>query len=184
MHEVQVRFETTDASVRVVNHGPPKRMAPLWRWLLRVGKDYQFHDDWTTHFSPVYSVYEHWWMDADGRRESMVRWRLFIFFTPVDDKRTAVLTLAYARSRYPGPMGAVRLFRGPMKRMLSHEIDLDVDILASLADHNPALEGMKLSRFDRVLGLNRERIERIYRGLADTPAAASGADGASRLEHA
>jgi hypothetical protein len=23
---------------------------------------------------------------------------------------------------------------------------------------------MKLSRFDRVLGLNRERIERIYRG--------------------
>jgi hypothetical protein len=24
---------------------------------------------------------------------------------------------------------------------------------------------MKLSRFDRVLGLNRERIERVYRGV-------------------
>jgi hypothetical protein len=33
-----------------------------------------------------------------------------------------------------------------------------------LADKNPDIDGMKLSRFDRVLGLNRERIEAIYRG--------------------
>jgi hypothetical protein len=39
-----------------------------------------------------------------------------------------------------------------------------VRILEGLADKNPNIEGMKLSRFDRVLGLNRERIERIYRG--------------------
>jgi len=25
---------------------------------------------------------------------------------------------------------------------------------------------MKLSRFDRVLGLNRDRIERVYRGIS------------------
>jgi hypothetical protein len=31
-------------------------------------------------------------------------------------------------------------------------------------DKNPNIEGMILSRFDKVLGLNRERIQRIYRG--------------------
>ena len=43
-------------------------------------------------------------------------------------------------------------------------LGLDVRILEGLADKNPSIEGMKLSRFDRVLGLNRERIESIYRG--------------------
>jgi hypothetical protein len=30
---------------------------------------------------------------------------------------------------------------------------------------------MKLSRFDRVLGLNRERIDRVYRGRVAEPVA-------------
>ena len=50
-----------------------------------------------------------------------------------------------------------------MRRKLDYEIKLDVRILEGLADKSPGIEGMKLSRFDRVLGLNRERIERIYR---------------------
>jgi hypothetical protein len=37
-------------------------------------------------------------------------------------------------------------------------------MLENLADKDPGAEGMKLSRFDRVLGLNRERIQKIYRG--------------------
>jgi hypothetical protein len=48
---------------------------------------------------------------------------------------------------------------------ISHEVDLDVRILAGLANKDPNIAGMKLSRFDRVLGLNRERIDRVYRGL-------------------
>ncbi len=49
-----------------------------------------------------------------------------------------------------------------------HEVWLDTQILAGLADKSPNIDGMKLSRFDRVLGLNRERIERIYRGERGT----------------
>ncbi|GIW79594.1 MAG: hypothetical protein KatS3mg105_1401 [Gemmatales bacterium] len=94
----------------------------------------------------------------------MVGWRLFIFCSPIDDNNTAVTTLAFTKSRYPGPAGGVRLFRWLLIPKLAHEIDLDVQILENLADKNPSIEGMKLSRFDRVLGLNRERIERIYRG--------------------
>ena len=42
-------------------------------------------------------------------------------------------------------------------------------ILEGLADKNPNIDGMKLSRFDKVLGLNRDRIERIYRNHAAAP---------------
>jgi phenylpropionate dioxygenase-like ring-hydroxylating dioxygenase large terminal subunit len=164
MQEVEVRFEPTPHSVRVINSGPPKQV-PFWlRWLLGIRPHYQFNDDWTTYFSPVYSVYDHWWSDPGTGRESMVRWRLYIFFTPIDEGATSVLTFAFTKSRYPGPHGAVRLFKWMIRRMLDHEIHLDVRILANLADKNPGIDGMKLSRFDRVLGLNRERIERIYRG--------------------
>ncbi len=166
MHEVQVDFLPTDTSVRVVNRGPHKRIFPLFRMLLGIGQDFQFMDDWTTYFSPVYSVYDHWWQDPVSGQESRVRWRLYIFFVPADERETAIFTFAYTKSRYPGPAGGVRLFKWLLVRKLDYEIRLDVRILEGLADQNTAIDGMKLSRFDKVLGLNRERIERVYRGRA------------------
>ncbi|HLN30526.1 MAG TPA: Rieske 2Fe-2S domain-containing protein [Gemmataceae bacterium] len=164
MPEVEVQFLPTADSVRVVNVGPAKPI-PLWlRFLLGVRSRYRFHDDWTTHFSPVYGVYDHWWADARTGREGLVRWRLYIFFVPRDEDSTTVMTFAFTRSRWPGPTGCVALFKWLMVRMLDQEIRLDVGILENLVDKNPHVEGMKLSRFDRVLGLHRERIEAIYRG--------------------
>src|SRR5205823_6431249 len=87
-----------------------------------------------------------------------------IFFVPVDETTTALFTFAFTKSSYPGPYGGVRLFKWLMRRQLDHEIQLDVRVLEGLADMNPSIEGMKLSRFDRVLGLNRERIDKVYRG--------------------
>lgn len=164
MAEVSVRFEPTDTTVRVINVGPSKPMNPLLRLLIGVRRGFLFYDDWTTHFSPVYSVYDHWWADPSGRERSKVRWRLYIFFTPIDDNRTALMTFGFAQSTWPGPAGGLRLFRWLMRRHIDREIKLDLAILKGLASHDTRVEGMKLSRFDRVLGLNRERIDRVYRG--------------------
>lgn len=166
MQQVQVRFETTDTSVRVINHGPSKPITPFIRLLLGITPKYQFNDDWTTYFSPCYSIYDHWWSNPKTNRESMVRWRLYIFFVPIDDNNTSIVTMAFTKSRYKvGPTGGVRVFKWLLINNLKYEVDLDVKILGQLADKNPSIEGMKLSRFDRVLGLNRERIDRVYRGL-------------------
>jgi nitrite reductase/ring-hydroxylating ferredoxin subunit len=164
MHEVKVRFEPTDTTVRVINVGPTKRINPIFGLLLNVRRGDLFHDDWTTHFSPVYSVFDHWWTSPDGSRESMVRWRVYIFFVPVDECTTRAISVTYARSRYPGPGGGLRPFRWLFRRKIDEEIRADVDMLRHMADLNPDIEGMKLSRFDRVLGLTRERIKSIYRG--------------------
>ncbi len=134
MHEVQVRCEPTETAVRVINHGPPKRVAPIYRLLLGIRRGFVFNDDWTTHFSPVYSVYDHWWSHPETGRESLVRWRLYIFFTPLDEHETALTTFAFTKSRYPGPHGLMWLAKWLMRRKLDHEIRLDVRILENLAD--------------------------------------------------
>jgi phenylpropionate dioxygenase-like ring-hydroxylating dioxygenase large terminal subunit len=164
MHEVKVRFETTDASVRVINVGPTKRLSPIFAAMIGVRRGDLFHDDWTTHFSPVHSIFDHWWTSPDGSRESMVRWRLYIFFVPVDENTTQAVSITYARSRYPGPAGCLRLFRWLMRRKIDEEIRADVSMLHHLADYDPGIDGLRLSRFDKVLGLTRERIRSIYRG--------------------
>ena len=64
-------------------------------------------------------------------------------------------------------MGGSRLTR-PEAHVLALRLRLDVRLLESLADKAPTITGMKLSRFDRVLGLNRERIDKIYRGFTST----------------
>ena len=166
MAEVSVRYETTDATVRVINYGPPKSLSAILNFLIGIRRGYQFNDDWTTHFSPVYSVYDHWWSDPATGTESKVRWRLYIFFTPIDANETELTTFAFAKSTWPGPAGGLRLFRWLLRKNLDKEIHLDIDILHGLASYETGIEGLKLSRFDRVLGLNRERIERVYRGGA------------------
>jgi phenylpropionate dioxygenase-like ring-hydroxylating dioxygenase large terminal subunit len=165
MHEVNVRFESTPTTVRVINSGPAK--VPAWplRLLLGIRKHYDFRDEWTTHFSPVHSVYDHWWADPATGRENLVRWRLFIFFTPIDYATTNVTTFAYVKSRYlVGPAGGARVFRWLMRWKTDKEIRQDVRVLESLASYDTSIDGLKLSRFDKVLGLNRERLERVYRG--------------------
>jgi len=57
----------------------------------------------------------------------------------------------------------MRLVRWLVRGKIDREIRLDKEILEGLADQSASLEGMKLSRFDKVLALNRERINRIYR---------------------
>jgi phenylpropionate dioxygenase-like ring-hydroxylating dioxygenase large terminal subunit len=164
MHEVQVRFETTPDSLTVINAGPTKRINRIFAWLLRIRRGDLFHDRWTTRFSPVHSVFDHWWTSPDGTRESMVRWRLYIFFVPQDEKTTRIFSLTYAKSRYPGPAGGLRLVRWLFRREIDREIRADVSMLYLMADYDTGIGGLKLSRFDKVLGLTRERIARVYRG--------------------
>jgi hypothetical protein len=162
---VTVRFETTDDTVTIINQGPPKKINFFLRFLIGIKKHFVFTDIWTSYFSPVYTVFDHYWNDPATGEESWVKWRFYMFFTPVDEMSTRLTTFIYSKSKYPvPPHGGLLPFRGFMRRRFAKEVNRDMAILASLASHDPSLEGMKLSRFDRTLGLNRERIERVYRG--------------------
>jgi phenylpropionate dioxygenase-like ring-hydroxylating dioxygenase large terminal subunit len=163
LHEVQVECQASDDAVYVRNRGPTKRIFWLYSLWLGLRRGDLFHDHWITRFSPVHSVFDHWWTDASGQRERMVRWRVYVFYVPQDERHTRVFSLAFARSRYPGPHGALRLVGWLFRRELHREIQADVAILHHLASYDTGLAGCKLGRFDKVLGLTRERIQRLYR---------------------
>lgn len=168
MHEVKVGFEQTDDTIKVTNVGPSKTLFKPLQWILGIRKGDLFHDVWTTRFSPVYSVYDHWWTSADGKRESWMRWRLYMFFWPVTAEKTMVSSFVYGKSSLPGPAGGLRIAKYIFRREIDREVRQDISMLEHMADKSTDIEGMKLSRFDRVLGLTRERINRIYRGEVAT----------------
>ncbi|MCE9568176.1 MAG: Rieske 2Fe-2S domain-containing protein [Planctomycetes bacterium] len=169
MHEVKVNFESTDDSLRVINVGPTKRLPILDRFFVGIRKGDLFHDDWTTWFSPLHSQFDHWWTSADGKEERKVRWRVFLFYVPVTETKTRVFSMLYAKSRWPIPGGGLRSIRWYIRRQTRQEIDADIDMLQYLADYEPGLAGLKLSRFDKSLGLTRERIQRVYKGEQQRP---------------
>jgi phenylpropionate dioxygenase-like ring-hydroxylating dioxygenase large terminal subunit len=168
MTEVNVQIEPTDTAVYVRNAGPCKRIGLVMRQILGVRRGYWFYSHWTTYFSPVHLVIDHWWANPTTGREALVRWRVVVVLTPVAASETTAWSFAYARSRWPVvPGGGLPFFHWLVRRQLDAEIRLDVALVEGLASLDPSIEGMKLGRFDRVLGLNRERIERLYRGRGD-----------------
>jgi nitrite reductase/ring-hydroxylating ferredoxin subunit len=165
MQAVKMEVVAAESSVRTVTDGPSKRLPWIFRLLLGIQDAFVFHDNWTVYFSPVYAVFDHFWKDPQSNREGKACWRIYVFFVPLDDTRTLIQTFAFMRSSYPGPKGGLRLIWPWAMHMVNDEIRRDVYLLDNLSDKNPGLRGMILSRFDRGLGLNRERIDSIYRGL-------------------
>jgi vanillate O-demethylase monooxygenase subunit len=173
MAQVVTEVESTDSAVRVYNSGPQKRISPLVSMAFGISSGDRFVDDWTTRFSPVHSVYEQYWCDARTDVQKGVRWRNYVFFNPLSDDETELITFGFIdRGTFSGRFGLLNLLRPLMTWFVDREIRLDVAMVENLADKRPDIDGMKLSRFDRVLGLHRERINRIYRG---EPAATNGA---------
>jgi phenylpropionate dioxygenase-like ring-hydroxylating dioxygenase large terminal subunit len=161
---VTVQCESDDRTATIRTAGPTKNIPFVKKAFLGAWPSYHFHADDVIHFSPVYVKYDHYWKRPTDGRDGMVRWRLYLFFVPVDDRTTNVVSFMYAKSRWPGASLGWK-FIGPLYLWeTDRELRRDLALLDGLADKSVDLEGMKLSRFDKILGLTRERIERIYRG--------------------
>jgi phenylpropionate dioxygenase-like ring-hydroxylating dioxygenase large terminal subunit len=168
-HEAVVTFQATEAAVSVCNVGPAKPPRPLARLMLLFRRRFLFHSDYTISFEPPLVVVDHRWTDPMTGGEAMAKYRLHHFFVPEDRQTTRLVSFGAARSHWPLPRGGVGLFGWYLLHSMKATIDEDVWLLENLADPTPDLDGMKLSRFDRVLGLTRERLRRIYYGEADAP---------------
>jgi phenylpropionate dioxygenase-like ring-hydroxylating dioxygenase large terminal subunit len=161
---VVVQLDLSDDSITVRNQGPAKMPPVGTRVLAWVRPGDQFHSNYTFRFDPPRSSVSHFWTNPESGRERMSKYHLFHYFVPEDAKNTLIVTFGYFQSRWPifaqiGPH--VGWF---VRHKIRTTVDEDALILENLADDSTHLDGMKLSRFDRVLGLTRERIHRIYYG--------------------
>ena len=150
--EAAVTFEPAEDAVTVHNAGPAKPPLPLAQLLLMFRRRFLFHSDYVLHYDPPRAVVEHHWcgpcrrprrrgtlpaaplLRPGGRRDYAARdfWRSPVALAAAQGRRAAD-GLVYA-----GGHGST--------------IDEDVRLLENLADQDPDIEGMKLGRFDRVLG--------------------------------
>ena len=163
--EASSTLETSDASVTIRSSGPAK-MPPLDTRItggIRPGD--RFHSDFTFRFDPPRSNVRHFWIDSREERPRPLEYRLVHYFVPLDAETTSIVTFAFLDIRRPlfrvlsRPVG--RMFRRKLHRTVAE----DARIVENLADKSTALEGMKLGRFDAILGMTRERLTRIYYGV-------------------
>ncbi|MEO1682118.1 MAG: Rieske 2Fe-2S domain-containing protein [Cyanobacteria bacterium J06631_12] len=163
---VESRIETTDDSVRVVNKGAQQFLP----WIVEkiffnVHSGDQFINDWTTYFSPAYSIFDQSWIDPATNKPRRIQVKLVVFYIPISDDQTRLMIFVFAN-----PIINKLIFRflvSPVvKFFVDYELKKDKEILENLADKDMPLSDMQLGRYDRVLGENRKRIDRIYRGTS------------------
>lgn len=163
MHEVQLSVQGEEDHVRIHYHGPCRKYPWLFRQFLQLGKNATFHVQGQTRFSPIHTWGDyHWTEEATGRR-SWVSVRNVHILTPLTEQQTRVFTFSFMKLSRPRMAWILPLVRPFMRRSYLREINEDKRMLDNLADKRTEMHGQKLSRFDRPLLLNRERIDRIYR---------------------
>ncbi|MEM9092377.1 MAG: aromatic ring-hydroxylating dioxygenase subunit alpha [Cyanobacteria bacterium P01_F01_bin.53] len=162
--KVESHIETTDDTVRVINKGSQQPLP----WLVEkiffnVHSGDQFVNDWKTYFSPVYSTFEQSWVNPATGKPRRIQVKLVVFYIPISDDQTRVMIFVFTN-----PIINKLIFQllvGPIVRFfVDYELKKDKEILENLADKQMALSEMQLGRYDRVLGENRKRIDRLYRG--------------------
>jgi len=164
MREVELELEPADDCIRIRYRGPSKVYPWLFRKFLGLSRDVVFHVNGITRYSPVHTFGDYHWTDARTGKRSWVSVRNAHFLTPLDAGHTRLITFSFMRLERPGWNFLLPFVRPFMRHSHDKEIREDQRVLNGLADKQTSLAGLKLSRFDRVLGLNRERIERVYRG--------------------
>jgi vanillate O-demethylase monooxygenase subunit len=164
MKEIVVESETEDLHVRIKNTGPQKKLPFLFRYVLGLEQKDLFVDDWTTYFSPIYTIYDQYWINSKTNEPRNTRFRIYVFFNPISDSNVQLMAFTYMSYPLFGHFGLNLLIKPAIKQIVNLEILRDKKILEKILDKNPSVAGMKLTRFDRSLGPNRKRIDRIYRG--------------------
>lgn len=162
MNEVTVEAITNEETVRIRNLGPQKKIPAILRHFLKIRRTDLFVDDWKTFFSPVYTVYEQYWI-GQNQDEREYKLRIYVFFNPINSSRTDLKAFTFFHYSQWGNMGLNLLIKPFLTKIIRLEIERDKKALETIEDKNPSVQGMKLTRFDRSLGPNRMRLKKIYR---------------------
>jgi vanillate O-demethylase monooxygenase subunit len=162
--KVEIQLETTETSVRLFNKGTQKPIPWVIRAFLKLNKSDFFIDDWTTFFSPVYTVYDQYWVDSQTQLERHDKLKIYVFFTPVSENETKLFIYTYMKYNILGNLGLNIFVKPAMIWIVEKEVSLDKQMIEKIQNQETSLKGTKLTRFDRALGPNRAKIQKIYRG--------------------
>ena len=162
--KVETNVKTKDNSVSVNNKGIQQYLPWIVQKLFfNVHSGDWFFDNWETFFSPVYSIYDQFWVDPVTDQPRKLRLKLVMFFIPITETQTRIMMFVCA-SPVVNKFIFQLLGKPVVRFFINYELIKDKRILENIADREISLSQMRLGRFDRVLAENRKRINRLYRG--------------------
>lgn len=167
LKNVQLEFITTEQTVRLYNEGKQKPIPWIIRAFLKLKKTDIFIDDWVTYFSPVYSVYNQYWIDSQTRAERHDKLRIYVFFVPVDKSSTRIFAYTFMKYKLTANLGLNVFVKPAMTWIVEKEVSLDKNMIEKIQNKETSLKGTKLTRFDKALGANRSKIKKVYLGLKE-----------------
>jgi len=161
--DVRSRTTVHERSIEVYNRGPQRHIPAPVRLLFGLPRRVDFVDAWTTHFSPVHTIYDQYFVEPGGDARRGPALRLAVFFTPVSAEITDLIVLAYSSAaRWRRPL--LEAVRVPLLRALIRvELGRDAALLEAMEEPPIILKGRALGRFDRALVASRKMLARHYR---------------------
>lgn len=158
--DVQFRAENHPDHTEV-HYSGPQRWAPV-AYLLGLRPGDRFHNDWTTHFDPVRTVYDISWRGGADDRTRPIATRSVIFFVPQTETETELVTFVFLKKN-PRLAGWARALIGKLAcRLGQREVQDDQAFIRLVADTDPALRGMRLGRYDKPLIHNHRLLDALY----------------------
>lgn len=178
-HRVQFSCEVKDDST-VVHYDAPQRPSAA-ALLLGVRRGDVFHNDWTTRFDPVRTIYRTHWRDPKTGKERAPSVISPIYFVPETERTTMLHTFVFLRAARPlMKLPPVRRFATWLAR---HEIEDDARFIRAVAGTPRSMKGMRLDRFDAPLVANHRLLDRIYFDRVDHPSIDDGEKSADASEN-
>jgi len=162
--EAQVEYETTGDAIMARGHGPAKMPPLATRLTVGVRPGDRFQSDYSFHFDPPRTAVTHFWINPQTGHERMAKYHVLVYFVPHDETKTSMVSFAFLQLRWPLLRGLGKYGGWFVRRKIRETIEEDLFLVENLADKSTSMEGMKLGRFDSILGLTRERLARIYDG--------------------
>jgi len=151
-----------DEKVFVRNVGPQKSVFKPFRWLLGYDADDLFVGEGEIKFQPVHLKLSNYWLNPETQARRYTQMSGAVFFNPVSATETDLMLFGFTTKH---DSAVARFMKKVFLTAVIHvETILDKRMMEGIADKNPAIEGMKLGRFDRPLFALRERIQRLYWG--------------------
>ncbi|MCB1179023.1 MAG: Rieske 2Fe-2S domain-containing protein [Leptospiraceae bacterium] len=161
---IEIELTTKENSVRLYNRGKQKKIPFIVRSFLDINKNDKFIDDWTTYFSPIYTVYDQYWEDSKTGEKRKNFLKIYVFFNPIDKDNTEIFAFTFMKYNKLGKFGLNLLVKPSMKYIVDLEVGLDKQMIEKIENKETSLSGQKLSKFDKALGPNRSKIKKIYYG--------------------
>lgn len=163
LSSLTLQIQVNEEVISVQNKGLQRQLPWLIERVLNIRTGDWFCDNWITYFTPVHIIYDQFWISQTSKEPRSIKFRIAIFFNPINDAETQVWTFLFLRgvtTIFPVTL----LIKPLITYLVDYEIKQDCKLLKNLARKNSSLNGLTLGRFDRVLLENRKYLSRIYLG--------------------